>query len=252
MMLLYKTWRESKARFLFSAMSLAAFCLIIVLFQNQIRTHRDFMPWTQRDSYSQLIYLFVYNTGNSIFLVIMVPFLGLGGLAHERTRGTAGFTLSLPVERSRVFGAHVIVGLLELAVLALLPAVLVPTLSRLVHQDYPVSQALHFTVLWLICGAVMFAGSFFFSTILRGEYSAIVASIIALVVGDFLTSPMLTNYLYRWKILWIVHEFGTMHWDQQRQQLLSGPLPWVSLVPFILFTLMLLSVAFRISQKQDL
>ena len=252
MMLFYKAWRESKARFLFSAAALVALCLIIVLFQSQIREGRDFMPWSQRSSYSQLIYGFIYGSGHGMFLVIIVPFLGLGGLLREKVRGTSNFTLSLPTTRRHILATHVAVGLLEVALLALIPALLVPTLSPLVRQNYPISQALHFSVLWFVCGAVVFAASFFFSAMLRGEYSAMVACVIALGVEDFLTGPSLTNYLYRWKISWIANEFGTMHWDPKHQQLLSGPLPWISLLTFVLVTLMLFAATFRISQRQDL
>lgn len=252
MMLFYKAWRESKARFLFSAAALVALCLIIVLFQNQIREDRDFMPWSQRNSYSQLIYGFIYGTGHGMFLVIIVPFLGLGGLLREKVRGTSSFTLSLPATRSGVLAAHVAVGLLELALLALIPALLVPTLSPLIRQSYPISQALHFSVLWFVCGALVFAASFFFSAVLRGEYSPMVACVVAMVAEDFLTGPLFTNYLNRWKIFWISDEFGTMHWDPHRQQLLSGPLPWISLLTFVLVTLMLFAATFRISLRQDL
>src|ERR1700722_7876314 len=152
MMLHCKAWRESRARFLFSASFIVAFCLIFVLLQGEIRGSRDFMPWTQKGSYSQHIYQFVYGTGHGIFLAIIAPFLGLGGLLHEKARGTANFTLSLPVRRSRALLAQVAVGMGELAFLALLPALLVPSLSPLVRQSYPLSQALHFSVLWFICG----------------------------------------------------------------------------------------------------
>ena len=252
MMLFYKAWRESRARFLFSAAAIVALCLIFVLLQGEMRASRGFMPWTEKGSYSQHIYGFVYGAGHGLFLVIMAPFLGLGGLLREKVLGTSSFTLSLPVTRSRIISAQVAVGLLELGLIALIPALLVPALSPVVHETYPISQAVHFSILWFVCGALVYAMSFFFSSLLRGEYAALVACFIAVTAEDFLTGPQLSTYFNRWKIFWISDDLGNMHWDMQQHQLLSGPLPWVSLLTFTGITLILLWAGLRIAQRQEL
>jgi hypothetical protein len=68
---------------------------------------------------------------------------GLGGLQRERTHNTAGFTLALPVSPFRVVGIQVMAGMVELALLALIPAILIPSLSILIHQSYPLSHEAH-------------------------------------------------------------------------------------------------------------
>jgi len=252
MMLWYKAWRETRGRFIFSALALVVFCLAIVSLQGPMRGNRNVLPWMQQHSYSAHVYGYIYGTAKGMIFMLVLPFLSVGGLLREKLRGTASVTLALPVSRSRLVATHVGVGLSELAVLSLLPALLIPAISPLVNEAYPISQALHFSILWFICGSVIFATGFLFSVVFGGEYSAPLACIIALLVEDVLTGPWLTNYLYRWKISWISGEFGTMHWDPQRNQLLSGQLPWISLVTFSLITCGLLLLAFRITQRQDL
>lgn len=57
---------------------------------------------------------------------LLVIFLGLGGPHRERLQDSAGFTLALPVSRFRVVEIRVVMGMAELAVLALTPAILIP------------------------------------------------------------------------------------------------------------------------------
>ncbi len=253
MMLYYKAWQESRARFLLGAVTLAVFCVAIILLHEQIRGSQGIVPNMRAHSYSAHIYNLIYGTAKGMILLLLLPFLGLGGLLREKASGTAGFTLALPVSRFRLVEAHVAVGLLELAVLALLPALIVPAISPLVHQSYPVSQALHFSALWFVCGAEIFATAFLFSVVLSGEYTAPVACYIVFFVQDFVFgSQPLVRFTYRLKLMWIAGEFGTMHWDAQRGQLLSGPLPWLSLSLIGLLSLGLLAFAARITQRQDL
>jgi hypothetical protein len=60
---------------------------------------------------------------------LMVIFLELGGLFRERAHHTAVFTPALPVSRVQLVAAHAAVGLAEMAVLALLPALLIEPFS---------------------------------------------------------------------------------------------------------------------------
>ena len=249
MMVWYKSWRESWTRFLISAAALAGFCCLIVFFHRQIRTASGLPLGMRGHSYSEHIYYYIYGTAKGLFLILVAPFLGLGGLLREKSQGTAGFTLALPVSRIRLIGAQVGIGLLELGILALLPAAILPPVSLLVHESYPFTQALHFSVLWFGCGILVFAASFLFSVTLRGEYSAPLACIITFFAQDLVLGKLLAPY--HLKLTWIAGEFGTMHWDAQRAQLSSGQLPWTSLLIFSLVSFFLLALAARITQRQD-
>jgi ABC-type transport system involved in multi-copper enzyme maturation permease subunit len=249
-MLWYKAWRESRTRFLLSALVLAILCLVVVLFQEQIRAHKPLLPGFKVVSYSEHIYKFIYSGMAKAFYVFILLFLGLGGLRQEQAHGTAAFTLALPVSRLRLVAVRIGMGITQMAVLALLPALIIPTVSLTVHQSYPLTEALHFSVLWVICGAVLYAMVFLFSTVLSSAYTALAVSYIAFFLQDAILSsqPLMP---YRLKLLHILGEFGTMKWNVEHTVLSSGPMPWVHLAAFSLVAACMLSAAVHIAQKQD-
>jgi ABC-type transport system involved in multi-copper enzyme maturation permease subunit len=249
-MLWYKAWRETRTRFLVSALVLAVFCLLVVLFQERIRAHAPVLPGFKTVSYSQHIYKFIYSGMAKAAFIWILFFLGLGGLLREQAHGTAGFTLALPVSRLRIGLLRMAVGLAQVAALALVPALIIPAVSLTVHQSYPLAQALHFSVLWLTCGAVVYAMAFLFSAVLSGEYTALVVSFVVFFLQDFILSiePLQP---YRLKLLHIMSEFGTMHWDAQHTVLSSGPLPWTRLVLFSLVAFSMLMTAVGLVRRQD-
>jgi hypothetical protein len=71
-------------------------------------------------------------------------------------------------------------GLLEVAGLAVVPTLVVCTLAPLVHQSYPLADAMKWSARWTAGGAVLFAGAFFLSNLLAGPYSALATSMAAL------------------------------------------------------------------------
>jgi ABC-type transport system involved in multi-copper enzyme maturation permease subunit len=231
-------------------MALVTFCLVAVLFYKQIRAMGGFPSVALSGEYSDYIYRRIFGTGKAILVLVTLPFLGLGGLLREKVRRTAGFTLTLPVTRLRLILAYLGMGLAELALLSLLPSIIVPAASRIVNQYYPFSQAFHFSVLWFICGGIVFSVAFLLSTILGGEYTAPVACIILLFLHAVASAwrPLVP---YRLNLMWTMDEFHRMSWDPQHILLLSGPLPWMRLMIIALMSVALLVLAILITQKQD-
>lgn len=251
MSLLMKAWGESRTRFLLIALALLALCAFVVLFEPYVQQHRLPIPLHMRKgAYTEYIYSFIFGgTAKGLFAVFVI-FLGLGGLQRECVQNTAGFTLALPVSRFRVIGSQIVVGVMELAALALIPALLIPGLSMLTHQFYPLPIALHFSVLWFFGGLVIFAASFFLSVITPGEYTAPVICYIALVFHTLVASwhPLVP---YRLNLLWIMGEFRRMHWDAAHTQLQPPALSWPRMSVMALFAFLLFSTAIRMTDKQD-
>ena len=227
-MLWYKAWRESRTRFTVTALVLTGLCFFAVLFDNQ--TGSVGLHGSER--IHRLIYA---GTGKGVFAFLAI-FLGLGGLLREQAYRTALFTLALPVSRGQLVTTHVIVGLFEIAVLSLLPAFWIPLLSWLVQRPFPVTEALHFSPLWFVGGAMIFALAFFLSVIFKGEYTAPVACYILLMLQALLASwaPIRP---YRLNLLWTMAEFPT--------------LPWVRVLTLLLLASVLFALSMRLTQKQD-
>ena len=129
MMLFYKAWLESRTRFLLGLLALAGLSAAFVFFNHDLRT-----VLTDHDvSYGEFIWRGIFKGQLRDIYVILTVLLGLGGLDRERSYGTAGHTLALPVSRWHLIAARGIAGMIETTVLSFLPAGLVPALSPFVH-----------------------------------------------------------------------------------------------------------------------
>jgi ABC-type transport system involved in multi-copper enzyme maturation permease subunit len=251
-MLWYKAWRESRTRFGITALTLIGFCLFAVLFQSHNPANGSRVPLELRSGiYSEHIYDLIYNgTAKGVFATLII-FLGLGGLLREQRNRTAIFTLSLPVSRFRLIGTQLVVGMSEMAVLSLLPAFLIPSLSMFVHESYPLVEALHFSMLWLACGSLIFAAAFLMSVVLSGEYTAPVVCYVALMLQALIMATTALGRRHRLNLMWTMGDFGRMHWDSQHKFLISDPLPWTRLLFIMLIAVCMLALGARITNKQD-
>jgi len=142
------------------------------------------------------------------------------------------------------------VGLAEIVVLSLLPVVLIPGLSPLVHQTYPLSQALQFSLLWMAIGSVLFAAGFLASAVFASEYSALTLSFIAFYFYPLVVvrTPFLQGYPLH--IHYIMNGTGMPYFDP-RTSLFIGPVPWVILSVVAVITFGLITLSGRITQAQD-
>jgi hypothetical protein len=226
-------WRESWIRFAVSSVALLWMCGAVVLLQRQVRAHAD-----EPLSYAHYIWSAVYKANVLDLFILLVIVLGLGGVLQESAQGTAGFTLSLPVSRWRLIAVRAAMGWAQVAILALLPALLISMLSPFVGEVFPLARALQFSVLWAGCGMVIFAMSFFFSVVLPGSYSPAIASVAGLLAYSALADlPLLERYPP-------LDLLKTMHGEQlsniQGKASLASfavPLPWLSLSLYALVAL---------------
>lgn len=93
----------------------------------------------------------------TLFAVI----LGSGGpFAH----GSELFTLSLPASRNRLLGIRSAAGLAELAVLAIVPALLIPLVSPAIGQSYSVGNAFIYGACFFVASAAFFSLAVLLST----------------------------------------------------------------------------------------
>jgi ABC-2 type transport system permease protein len=168
-MLAYKAWCESRVRFLVSAAALAWFCSLFVIFRPGVHD-------ASQMAYAEFVADKIYGDGIMQMFMIFVLVLGMGGLLQESARGSVGFTLSLPVTRTRLVAMRAGVGLAETAALALMPALILLIVSPTVHETCPPSVLL-LSAQWAADGAALFALAFLLSTILAGPYAALIASL---------------------------------------------------------------------------
>lgn len=247
-MLTYKAWRESHARFLISGLVLIGICLAFVMLQSSLRVQLAARAAPFK-TYAGYIYRMVYDGPVRALFLIFAMMLGLGGLQRERETQTVGFTLALPAHRWQLVAARAVTGVLEIGVLALLPALLTPSLSLIVHEAYPVSQALEFGLLWAACGVAVFAASFLISTAFAGGYSAMASAFVVLFFYPPLTRLSLLRD-YPLNIHYIMSGRDMPYFDA-RSHMLVGPPPWGLLSVVSLVALGLLALAALLTQNQE-
>src|SRR5258708_21915030 len=73
---------------------------------------------------------------------IFAVLLGTGGLLSQVAGGGALFTLSLPASRARLVAVRAATGLAELLALSVVPSLLIPLLSPAIGQFYGIGDAL--------------------------------------------------------------------------------------------------------------
>jgi hypothetical protein len=97
--------------------------------------------------------------------VLFAVLLGTGGLLAQTSGRGALFTLSLPVSRRRLLGVRAATALAELAVLALVPPLLLPLLSPAVGESYRFADAIVYGGCIFLAGSTLFSLTFLLSTV---------------------------------------------------------------------------------------
>lgn len=250
-MLWWKAWSESRVRFFLTGLTLSIFCVSVVALQPYVQHHPLPIPLSlRRGATTEYLYNLIFaGTGKGMFALLVI-FLGLGGLQRERAQHTAGFTLALPVSRLQVIETQMAVGVMELAALAAIPALVVSGISSLLHRSYPPAMALHFSVLWFFGGLVLFAVSFLLSVVFAGEYTAPVVCYLVLVVHALVSAwhPLAP---YRLNLMWMMGEFRTMHWNAAHTLLQPPPLSWLRMAALAALACALLAASARVTRRQD-
>lgn len=248
MMLWYKAWRESRAAFLICTSVLTAMCIAVVLLEPTLRG----LFRTQGsglDTYEQYVYKLIYSGSARGLYSIFAIVLGLGGLQRERAQNSAGFTLALPVGRSQLVTVRAVAGLAQILALSVVPVILIPSLSVMVNQSYPISQALGFSVLWITCGSVIFSAAFLASTIFSGEYTALTVTFVAYVFSTGLAViPGFNGYPLQ--INHIMSGYNMAYFNSQTGMLID-PLPWTILIGLAMVASAFIATAARITLARD-
>lgn len=183
MMLWYKAWRESRGRFVLMLAFFAAYIIVNFLRVSFLVGSRP----SRTMGTEQIYFEFYIRWVPILFFIFVPPLLGAGSLLQERSYGTAALSLSLPVSRSRLVCARIGIGMLEFAVLCLVPAILIPAMSLIEGDSYPISAAFHLAILWIVCGAALLAASFLLSTVLAGQYTGLAGGIVAIFTYYYVT-----------------------------------------------------------------
>ncbi|HEV7239909.1 MAG TPA: hypothetical protein VGQ36_11780 [Thermoanaerobaculia bacterium] len=176
-MLWYKSWLETRWRFLIGLGLLICSAWVMVFTYPQVL---KLMPMISRDGGGELgqrireaaelartfrgfVWSDWFHRNHSQLATLFAILLGTASLL--RPSGGALYLLSLPVSRQRLVAVRATTGLAELLVLALLPALLIPILAPAIEQTYGAGAALVHGVCLFVVAAVFYNFAFLLSTI---------------------------------------------------------------------------------------
>jgi ABC-type transport system involved in multi-copper enzyme maturation permease subunit len=103
--------------------------------------------------------------------------LGCGGLLAETTKGSALFTLALPVTRRQLFNARAGVGLAQCLAIAVVPPLVIPLLAPIAGQRFGLVDALAHGVCLFVVGVLFFALATYLSTLFADMWRPLLISL---------------------------------------------------------------------------
>jgi len=233
-MLWYKTWLDTRSRFLAGLALLLLSAGSTVLIYPQVAQLLPTVPETALTgaigrqvrealelsrTFEGFVWRewFVNNLPKTWALFAIL--LGAGGLLSQASRGGAMFTLSLPVSRERLLDIRAGAALSELLVLAIVPSLLVVVLSPSIGQSYRLADALVYSVCLFIAGTVLFSLTFLLSTVFTDIWRPPLIVVCIAMCVSFMEQAI--QGLSRYSL------FGVMSAESYFR---DGAVPWLGLV----------------------
>lgn len=242
---LWKAWRESRARFFCALVLLVSLVTYAVLtspgFLSRYNAHFPDKPLL----YSVYVWTGLFHYALEGLWILAALVIALGGLAREKATGVALFSLALPVSRLNLFLIRAAMAFAESIVLGLASALLIPALSSLVGETYPFSQALGFGAWMCGAGLAILAAGLLISEIFEGEFTAPAAGLCSLTV---IFLGYRSHTLRGWNVFDVMSATASIN---PQTQLLTGTFHGLDLAACLLFSLVLIFTAGAVVKTRD-
>jgi ABC-type transport system involved in multi-copper enzyme maturation permease subunit len=237
-MLWYKAWLETRSRFQIALLGIVALCSFQVFYEDKSATSLEKADYYYR----------VYSDGQmllAITWVIAVTLLMMGGLLREKASGASSFTLALPVSRARLVLVRIGMGLMQSAVLAIVPWSAMFLIGSAVGNTHSVSLVFFYIVLLVGGGSLYFAIALLISSVVEGEYTAPILSYGIFVASLIVLSGEKLRPYNPWMF---ITGLGYLHWQPS---FTVGPIPWLHIVVTLLIALTLMVISIKAIQRRE-
>ena len=233
-MLWYKSWLETRSRFLIGLVLLIASGVATVFAYPKVLELLKTMPAVETggdlgrrireaaalaQEYRGYVWSQWFGQNLIQLWTIFAVILGTGGLLSQMSGGGALFTLSLPVSRARHLAVRGGTGLIELLILALVPSLVLPVLSPAIGQSYGVGDAVVHALCLFVGGSVFFSLAFLLSTMFSDVWRPL---LIALCTASLLAVGE--------QFVDVLSDLGLIATMSGERYFRSGALPWAGLL----------------------
>lgn len=169
--------------------------------------------------------------------VFFAVLLGCGGLLHESSKGSALFTLSLPVTRRQLLGARAGAGLAQLVAISIVPPLVISILAPTIGQRFSLIDALAHAVCLFFVATVFFSLASFLSTVFADIWRPLL-----ITIGIACSVAILSFFVPQLRI------FGVMNGESYFR---NGSLPWTGLLTSAVLATALLYSAAETLERRD-
>jgi len=254
-MLWYKSWLETRWRFVIGLLLLALSALATVFAYPQVV---KLLPMVSNVDLSGELgrrvaesaalahdyrgYVWSQWFGQKLTqqCTLFAVLLGTGGLLAQSSGGGALFTLSLPVSRNRLVGVRAATGLAELLALAFVPSLLLPMFSPAVGQTYGIGHTLVHSACMFVAGSVFFSLAFLLSTVFSDVWRPLLIVLCAAIL------LALSEYVFP-----DLARFSPFRVMSAEVYFRGGGLPWLGLLASAALSVVMLYLATRNIARQD-
>ena len=169
--------------------------------------------------------------------VLFAVLLGCGGLMTEARKGSALFTLSLPVTRRQLLGARTATGLAQCFAIAMIPPLAIPLLAPAVGQQFSIVDALAHGLCLFFVAALFYSLAAFLSTMFGDFWRPM---LIAFVVACIAALAQV-----------VAPEFGLFRVMSGEAYFRNGTLPWMGFMTTAVLASALLYSAAETLERRD-
>ena len=198
------------------------------MIRDAIEVQKDFRGFVWYQAFRQNL------TQMGVFFAVL---LGCGGLLHESSKGSALFTLSLPVTRRQLLGARMGTGLAQLFAIAMIPPLAIPLLAPTIGQRFSIVDALAHGLCIFFVAAVFYSLASFLSTLFADIWRPMLIAI-GIACGVALASVVVPQLAI----------FSVMSGESYFR---SGSLPWMGFVTSAVIATALLYSAAETLERRD-
>ncbi len=244
--LLWKSLHESRTRFFILLLALIFLVAYVILtgpafVQGYAKLHPD-----EPMDFNEYVWQALFNYYLQGLWILSAIILGLGGLLREHELGVSMFTLSLPVSRKHLIKIRFLLGVVQTALLGVLPAVLIPLFSNWVGYEYSMLNSIGFSLLMVTAGMIIFSFTLLLSCIFSGEFTAFLISVVTVGSVFFI---MKGRSIHQYSLFDIMNGAKSIN---PKTHLIAYSLPWIGLFICIIITLSFYVLSVKFIEKRDL